>query len=195
MFDDGTGDLVSSLIAEGRITDARTSRGNEVGAAGRLIGQLEAFPSASMDVVLDVRERLKAPLFRFRAALAHASREIESPAWRTEEFAREVEDPYHREVAPALAELEEAMNDLGAHATLRRVASDAEALKPVAYLAISAAAGVGLAHLPELVLGAAPLAGAGAAAARAAGERSGARRAAKGNGFYFLYEANRQLQR
>ena len=78
MFDDGTGELVSKMIADGLITDASSVRGNQVGAAGQLIGQLEAFPDAEMDIVLDVRERLTRPLIRFRAALAQASTEIES---------------------------------------------------------------------------------------------------------------------
>lgn len=195
MFDDGTGDLVSSMIADGLITDARATRSNEIGAAGRLIGQLEAFPNAGMDVVLDVREQLTKPLVRFRAALARASGEIESPAWKTEELAREVEDLYRREVAPALADLEEAMHELGARATLRRVASDAEMVKASAAIAISASAGVGLAHLPHVVFGGGALVAGIATTAREADRRSEVRRRRESNEFYFLYEANRRLRR
>jgi hypothetical protein len=75
LFDDGTGELVGKIIAEGRITDVRTARGAEVGAAGRLIGRMEAFPDAEMDVVLDVREQLAKPLVR------SADHEPDQPQW------------------------------------------------------------------------------------------------------------------
>jgi hypothetical protein len=189
LFDDGVGNLVASLIRERRISYASPSRGKQMGAAGMLISQLEAFPGAEMDVVLDVRERLAGPLVRFRAALAEASAELESPAWETDEFAREVDDLYHRRVAPALLELEEAMRELGALAMLRRVASDVETVKAAAFITVAAAAGVGLAHLPEMVFGAPVV----AAAARETQWRADARRDRGTNDFYFLYEANRLL--
>jgi hypothetical protein len=147
-----------------------------------------------MDVVLDVREQLRKPLVRFRAALARVSREIEAPAWDSKEFTRETEELYQRLVAPALAELDEAMQELGALATLRRVASDTQALKAAAAIAISAAAGVGLAHLPEAVLGSGPVTAVIAAGAAEAEHRAQSRRRQEANEFYFLYEANRQLR-
>jgi hypothetical protein len=195
LFDDGAGELVRSMIAEGVITDARTSRGKQVGAAGRLIGQLEAFPEASMDAVLDVRQRLHDPLIRFRAALAKASGEIESPSWDTTKFSQEIDDLYHREVAPALVELEAAMEELGALPTLRRMASSTEGLKSAAAIVMAAAAGVGLPHLPEVVFSLGSAAAGGSALATEAEHRHEVRRQHQSNDFYFLYEANRQLQR
>lgn len=194
LFDDGAGGPVSSMVAEGLITDAPTAHSNEVGVAGRLIGQLEAFPTAEMDVVLDVRKQLRLPLIRFRAALARVSSEIESPAWETEAFAREAEDIYHRHVAPALAELEAAMQQLGALPTLRRVLSDQKTLVSSSALMFSTAAGVGLAHLPHAVFGGGAAASLGAAGLAEAERRSQARRERESNDFYFLYQANCQLR-
>lgn len=194
MFDDGVGSLVASMLAEGRIAGANPGRGKQAGAAGLLIGQLEAFPEAEMDVVLDVRQKLKPSLTRFRAALAEASAELESPAWQTEEFAREVEDLYHRRVAPALLDLEQAMEELGARPTLRRAASDVENLKAGAAIAVGAVAGMDLAHLPHVIFGGvAAVATVASAATREADHRANARREYQSNEFYFLYEANRQL--
>jgi hypothetical protein len=193
LFDDGAGGLVKSMIAEGLITDARAARSNEVGTAGQLIGQLEAFPDAAMDVVLDVRERLRQPLIRFRAALTRISREIESPAWDAEAFTREVDDLYRQHVAPALADLEDAIHELGALSTLRRVASDSKALVSSSALLLSAAVGVGLAHLPHAVFGGGAAASIVAAGASEAERRSQARQERESNEFYFLYEADRQL--
>lgn len=195
LFDDGAGGLVKSMVAEGLITDARTSRANEVGAAGQLIAQMEAFPCAEMDAVLDVRSQLRLPLIRFRAALARVSREIESPAWESARFAEEVEDLYRHHVAPALADLEQAIQELGALPTLRRVASDSKTLTSTSALLLSAAAGVGLAHLPHAVFGISGAASAVSAAAAEAERRSQQRRDRESNEFYFLYEADRQLGR
>jgi len=195
MFDDGAGNLVELMLAEGRIAGASPGRGKQVGAAGLLIGQLEAFPDAEMDVVLDVRQKLKPSLTRFRAALAAASAELETPAWQTEEFAREVEDLYHRRVAPALLDLEQAMEELGAGPTLRRAVADVENLKAGAAIAVGAVAGMDLAHLPHVIFGGGlgALATAASATARERGHRAEAHGQAQANEFYFLYEANRQL--
>jgi hypothetical protein len=62
-------------------------------------------------------------------------------------------------------------------------------------VAISAAAGVGIAHLPEMLLVASPLAAGVSTAARESERRSQVRRETESNEFYFLYEANRQLSR
>lgn len=193
LFDDGTGSLVKSMVADGLITDARAKRSNEVGAAGQLVGQMEAFPDAAMDAVLDVRKRLRQPLVRFRAVLARVSGEIESPAWDTAAFTREVEDLYRQHVAPALADLEDAIQELGALPTLRRVASDSKALMAGSALVLSAAAGVGLADLPHAVFGVGPAASIISVGASEADRRSQARHDRESNEFYFLFEANRQL--
>ncbi len=193
MFDDGAGSLVKSMVAEGLVTDVRASRSKEAGAAGQLIAQLEAFPAAEMDVVLDVRKQLKLPLVRFRSALARVSREIESPAWESAAFGREVDDLYRQHVAPALAELTEAMQQLGALPTLRRVASDSKTVVSASALFLTAAAGVGLAQLPNAVFGLGAAGSITAAASSEAERRSQVRRQLQSNDFYFLYAAGRQL--
>jgi hypothetical protein len=132
---------------------------------------------------------------RFRAALARVSREIESPAWESARFDEEVEELYRRHVAPAFADLEQAIQELGALPTLRRVASDSKTLTSTSGLLLSAAAGVGLAHLPHAVFGISGAASAVSAAAAEAERRSQQRCDRESNEFYFLYEADRQLGR
>jgi hypothetical protein len=46
--------------------------------ATALIGQLDAFPDADMDVILDVRERLEGPRTHFRAAIAEVAATLSS---------------------------------------------------------------------------------------------------------------------
>lgn len=193
LFDNDAGDLMRAMVAEGKVVEPRTARSKEAGAAGRLIAGIDAFPSAAMDDLIDVRQQLARPLTRFRAALAKVTAEFESAAWE-DDFEREVEDLYRQEVAPALLDVEEALGELGARPTLLRLASSKESVAAVAAgLGVAAASAVGYADLPAIVYGmpGAPLLlAAGADEAR---HRRDARRSAAQNSFYFLYAANRQL--
>ena len=192
LFDDGAGNMLRAMVEEGKLADAHKPRAVEAGIAGRLIGGLEAFPHAEMDVILDVRERLRDPLVRFRAALGRASTEFASAAW-DEGFAREVDDLYRREVAPALLEINDGLNELGVRPTLLRLTSSKEALiATAATLGLAAAGGVGHSELPQLLYSA-PGAGAIAVSVGEARQRRKIRGEAQQNAFYFLYQANRNL--
>ena len=196
LFDDGAGNLLRAMISEGKLIDAHRLRAAEAGIAGRLIAGLEAFPDAEMSVILDVRERLGDPLVRFRSALARASAEFASAAW-DESFAREVEDLYRREVAPALLEIKEGLIELGVRPTLLRLASGKEAIVAsaaagAAMLGLAAATGVTHADLPQLLYGPGGIA-AVVAAATEARQRGATRGQSVHNAFYFLYQAGRDL--
>jgi hypothetical protein len=192
MFDDGAGELLRSMVDEGKIVDPHLPRAAEVGIAGRLVGSLPAFPNAEMDVVLDVRDKLHAPLIRFRSALAQAGEQFDSAVW-DEEFPREVDDLYRRDVAPALREVEEALDELDARPTLLRLTAGKEALAAAsATIGVAAASGIASIDLPGLLYGA-PAVGVISAATGEAARRRDIRRGAQRNAFYFLYESNRRL--
>jgi hypothetical protein len=193
MFDDGAGNLLRAIVNEGKLADPHRSRAAEAGIAGRLIAGLEAFPNAEMDVILDVRLRLQAPLARFRSALARASAEFDAAAW-DEGFAREVDDLYRREVAPALLEVEEALKELGVRPTLLRVAAGKEALvaAATATLGLAAAGGAAPGDLPHLLFSATALGGVASAAGEAR-ERRKVQGEVEHNAFYFLYQAGQYL--
>jgi hypothetical protein len=123
LFDNDAGDLMRAMVAEGKVADPHAARSNEARAAGRLIAGLDAFPQAAMDDLLAVRRQLARPLVRFRAALATLTAEFESAAW-DEGFAREIDDLYRQQVAPALLNVQEALEELGARPTLLRLASN-----------------------------------------------------------------------
>jgi hypothetical protein len=193
LFDDGAGDLIQSMISEGRLSAPNPSRAVEAGIASRLVGTLEAFPEAEIDVILDVRRRLAVPLVRFRSAMASASAEFASAAW-DETFDDEIDDLYRRLVAPSLLEVDEALEELGVKPTLLRVASRKEAVRVVvATLGLAAAAGHSLHGLPALVYGLPGAAIINETAAEAL-ERRRTRRLAEQNAFYFLYQADRSLR-
>jgi hypothetical protein len=191
LFDDGAGGLMRAMVDEGKVIGPQTGRSTEIGVAGRLLGGLEAFPFAAMDELVDVRERLARPLTRLRAVLARASVQFESAAW-DEQFAREADDFYRREVSPALADVAEALEELGARPTLLRVVARKETVAAAAASLGLAAANAQFGALPDLIFGA-PAASIVAAGAAEALERRKSRRAAAANSFYFLYAANREL--
>ena len=85
-----------------------------------MVSSVEAFPSATMDVILDVRRQLRAPLIRFRAALVAASEELAANPLDPDAFRLETQSIWHRVVQPALQELDEMASDLKLRATLRR---------------------------------------------------------------------------
>jgi hypothetical protein len=175
------------MVSEGKIANPQFQLANEVGVARSLITGLDAFPNASMDVVLDVRERLQRPLVRFRAAVAEASRELDATATDSD-FQRHVQDIHKRIVAPAILDLEEALEELRARATLQR-GWPSTATGAMAFLA---AAAVGA---PELAQIAALGTGASVAAARELTHRDKLASEQRKNRFLFLYEADRELAR
>lgn len=196
LFDDGAGTMLRSMLSSGRVADPETSRAQEAGIAGRLIAGVEAFPDADMDVILDVRERLRKPLVRFRSALSRATAEFSSAAW-DQTFPREIDDYYRRQVDPALLDVQECLEELGVRQTLLRMTAGKNAL---AMAAAAGAATLGLAafggipvELPHLLYegaGAAALASGGASEAR---DRGRVRAGAERNPFYFLYQAGLEL--
>lgn len=192
LFDDEAGDLLRAMVAEGKVADPHRPRAAEAGIAGRLIGQLEAFPDAEMDVVLDVRRQLQTPLIRFRAALADAGSQFATAGW-DEAFAREVDDLYRREVAPALLDVREAIDELGVRPTLLRAAGRKESVGAIgAALALAAAGGLAQMDLPALIYGT-PGVGAVVSGAAEVAERGTTRRETSRNAFYFLYQADAGL--
>jgi len=112
VFDDHAAGWLAAM-AEGQVTSG------PAGLAHGLIASLESFPMASMDVIFDVRERLQPATARFRSALLRANDEIIS-AGASAELGRLVEEVRLREVNPAIADIDETLEELGAKDTLLR---------------------------------------------------------------------------
>lgn len=166
------------------VTPAEMAPANEVALAARMIvDRVEAFPDATMDVVLDVRDRLEGPLVRFRAALAKAAAELDTTGF-DDKFEREAQSLYRREVEPALQELRESLSDLGAHATLRRGAEPG-----VAALGLAAA---GVVSFSALI--AASAAWLGIAGKEELKYRRGVQQTKRENNYFFIWEADRLLR-
>jgi hypothetical protein len=176
--------------AESAETPATSRASWETMLARSLLGQLEAFPNASMDVVLDVRNRLQGPRVRFRAALASVANDL-SESDRDVKPAVAVEDLRVRIIDPALQEIREELEALGARRTLMRAASDRITVATSA--ASFAIAASGLPALDELthVALVAPFV---AAAAKELDFRATLRKEVRANPFWWLREADERFR-
>jgi hypothetical protein len=101
------------------IAGAATREGS---LTAELLGELPAFPEADWEVLADVRERLVPARVRFRSAMSYLANELAGV--RLDEFASAVAAAHRRIVAPALTDIDEALEDLHAKPTLLRLASD-----------------------------------------------------------------------
>lgn len=158
----------------------------EVALAGRLLGELPAFPHADVRDVLDVRERLTDARTRFRSVMAAAGRALADVP--PEEFEVEVARYRREHVDDALLSIREQLEDLGAIPTLLRALREKWAVPTVASLAVA-----------TTVL---DVSSAAAAAATAAGVSLGAREAlarrevrrqARQQAYWYLSEVERAL--
>jgi hypothetical protein len=188
LFDDSSGDLLRAMVNEGRIDDVALEGAREIAVANTLIASLDAFPHASMDVILDVRERLADALMRFRVAVDAMSRETgDIPSGPG--FEAEVRRLYRIRVEPALLEIRELLTEMDALPSLARAASAGVLPGALAFVAGASLGGADWAALASL---------GGAAAAAGAGEylkRRAVHASVRKNECYFLYAADIMLDR
>jgi hypothetical protein len=59
------------------VTPSAAAPLREIAIAARMVGNLQAFPDAPMDELLDLRERLEPSRVRFRRALSTAAAQME----------------------------------------------------------------------------------------------------------------------
>lgn len=191
LFDDKTGSLVSSGVAQGLIAPSKDSlsRGKQVGAAAELMSHLPAFPHATVSEVLDIREELSGPLVRFRAAMVRIARLIDT-AQHEPDFRSTVEQEYRSDVAPAIQEIRDRVE---ANKYLQQLLG--EASKDIPRWLGKGVLAIALAQVNDVY----GLATAGIAAvepaAKAAWVKHVESREIRQHQYYFLYETDRLLSR
>lgn len=123
LFDPDATGLLRSLEREAglSLSPAAVRQGSEIDSAARFMGFLPYFTDLSMDEVLDLRDDLRPPLTRFRAAMASIARDLQARQIDPS-FPAEVEAGWRGQVAPALQEIEEALES---HGLRRQVVSTA----------------------------------------------------------------------
>jgi hypothetical protein len=123
LFDKQVGGLVHAAAAESAFELGRvpTRRGKQVSAAAHFMQWLPAFPEATVQEIIGIRDELRDPLVRFRAAVIDMESTIECAA-HDPDFQAEVEEIFHVRVAPALLEIRERVEDNSSIRALAEVA-------------------------------------------------------------------------
>lgn len=194
LLDDATADaLRGALDVPGRVSEPRRERARHGGLAAHVLQRLPLFDRATVPEVLAIRSDLDAPLTRFRGAVAEFTAEIESAPWDAD-FDVEAERVYRRRVAPAVAEIEDAVASVGyLRELVGRYAERPGQFVPIAVPALSVVLGT-----PDVVAQAVTAALAGlslaANAAQAGWAVADARRAVRADRLFFVYAAERRLR-
>lgn len=155
--------------------------------AASMLADIPSLPTATVDEILDIRERVSPHLSRFRAAVADLEEELNTNVG-AEDFAVEVEDLKLRHVAPALEELNESIRDEGIGPTAARSAP----VLASGVLGLGASVAMGAPDLASVV---AVSAGATTAVAREIVERSKLDRERKKHRLFLLFDIGRHLSR
>lgn len=200
LFDEATGDIITSGIERGNITVPKTeiSRSKEVALAADLLARLPLFERATVKEILDIRRELQKPLRNFRSAMIKFSNRIESASW-DKNFAQDADQVFRSEVAPAVMALEDQeksssfLNKLTAKVAEKSIQVGGAVS---ASAAISALA-VRMLNLPladVAALAAGPAIAAGGVAYSAYKEWREQQQVTEGNSLFFYYKAGELLQ-
>lgn len=112
LLDESVASLTAAAIREGLFKPAKgpSGRAAQAMAASGLMGRLPTFPEATVDEVLDIRTELSPSLVNFRGAIVSVARTFSAQAWE-EDFEDDLQDAWIETVAPALCEIESAVNE------------------------------------------------------------------------------------
>ena len=195
LLDGPTAEGVRHAAAAGRIgvSEPRAHRARDGGLAAHVLQRLPLFDRATVAEVLDIRADLDGPLAHFRAAVDAFAAEVAAAAWDAD-FAVEADRVYHVRVAPAVAEVEDAVASVGyLRELVTRYAERPRQFVPLAAPALTVALAAPDA-LAQTV--AASLAGLSVAAnaAQAAWAVADARRDAQARRLFFVYAVGRRLE-
>ncbi len=110
LFDNATGNLVNLAVNAGelKINQTRIAQAKQSKLAAEVLQRLPVFDDASMSEILDVRKELERHLIRFRSAIIKYSEKIRNESWN-KEFLVEAEETIHREIEPAVLDIEDAV--------------------------------------------------------------------------------------
>ena len=186
---------IGGAVASGRlaVSDARSHRVRGGGLAAHVLQRLPLFEHATVAEVLDIRDDLGGPLTRFRAAVADFADAVDSQAWDAD-FAVDADRVYQRDVAPTVADIDDAVASVGYLRELTaRYAERPHQFVPVAapLLTVAMTSADWLAQSVAASLSGLSLAANARHAWHAVGD---ARRKIQGRRLFFVYAAGRRMQ-
>ena len=142
LFDEGSNNLIDAAVRENKISlnDVNADQAKHAGLANNLMVSLPTFELSTVDEILDIRNELESPLVRFRSKVISFNQDIQSLPW-SDDFEPECIKLYHKEIAPAILEIDELTKDSSFLKNLGyKLLSDESILKAAGGLAIAVAA-------------------------------------------------------
>jgi hypothetical protein len=191
LFDEITGDLISSRIANGTIPVYKSGikRARQVALAADLFGRLPLFPRATVKEILDIRSELESPLRSFRSAIIKFSKRIHEAPW-DDDFATSAESLFRKEVEPSILTIEEQVN------SNRFLIELTSRLVPVGAAAIPTTLAISMSNLPTVAIAALAIIEAiigAATATQAYRQWAKDRQTTQQNDLYFYYKTGQLL--
>ena len=192
MLDGATADLLRQRAAG--VSEPRAGWGRQGGLAADWLPRLPLFDRATVAETLDVRRELDAHVARFRAAVLDYADAVAGAAWDAG-FALDAERLFRRDVAPAVADVADAVASTGPLRELvARYADGPHRFAPLAAPAL--ALGLATPHwLVDALGGAVAVGSAAANAAKAWADARDKRRDAEAHRLFFYYAAGERLRR
>lgn len=164
LFDEQSNNLIKAAVNENVVILNNASRFNVKHAkiSSDLLISLPSFEFATIDEILDIRKELEKPLVRFRRKMLSYNDEIQAMPW-DEDFRNECFNLYHKDIAPAVLEIDELTRETSFIKNLSyNFLSDSLALKNIGGLVISIAAAGVISSFGKIAPNEAMIAGGGA---------------------------------
>ena len=194
LFDKDINSLVNSAIQEGviKLENTYESKNKHMGIVNNLFDRLPALTFLSIEEILGIKQELGYALTRFRGSIQKFSNDIKNYSW-DEKFSYEMEQLYIKEIAPAVAEIEETIKgNKYIHNFLRNSVNSTTILSLFPVIGVGVATDMNLEKLAYTALS--PVAAITSNAVRAFYEIRDKREAIKKNHMYFYYELNQRLK-
>ncbi len=190
LLDEDTAGLLGAMVKEGITPAPSVGHLAQPAIAARWIGEMQAYPFADMTAVLDLREKLKGPLVRYRQAIIAVTDGFRNSPMN-EEFGREAGDAYRKNVTPELLHLKELAKDKAVVALLKHAATSDQLAKVTG--AALGFVGADQADMPQLI-GLAAGAGVSTVGSIVA-RRQDLAKEQRQSAYFYLFELQRRTRR
>lgn len=200
LFDEQSNDLMKAALESNIINVSPTDKRKitHAGLADNYIQRLPSFSEATIDELIDIKSELSQPLIRFRSKMLCYSDSLQSMPWDND-FEKECDLLYDKEVAPALLEIEECTKDNSFIKNLgKKFFTDEGFWKSTGGLVLGIAAGGAISSFNDVISTEQGMLAAGGAfvASKIAGAYNEYRKTKKDiqrKDLYFYYKAGKEL--
>ena len=103
-------DLFNILFNKNNLSEFDIEKLKHTNIMSNLITGLPNFEYAEIDEILDIKKELSSPLTNFRSKIFEFSEQIKSQPW-SKDFEYECEKLYHKDIAPAINEIDQKIRD------------------------------------------------------------------------------------